>query len=123
MQISGVAGLRVLVVEDEALIAMMVEDMLTEIGCVVAGSAPDATGALALVRSEMVDVVILDVHLADGECYRAADEMLKQGLKVVFSTGDNRSDIPPAYADLPCVIKPFTLSDLAGELNHALEHH
>lgn len=119
MHASKLKGLRVLVVEDEALIAMMVEDMLVEIGCVVAGSVADASGALAVVSSQPVDAVILDIHLADGESYGFADEMLQRGTPIVFCTGDSSSEIRRPYSSQPFITKPFGLEDLSGGLNRA----
>lgn len=99
----------------------MIEDMLADIGCVVAGSVPDASGALALVGSQPVDAVILDIHLADGDSYGVADEMRLRGTPIIFATGDNRSEIPHPYDSHPCVTKPFSLSELTSELARAID--
>lgn len=117
---SRLEGLRVLVVEDEALIALMIEDMLTDAGCIVAGTAPDTSGALAVVGTELVDVVILDIHLTDGDSYGVADEVLRRGTPIIFCTGDRPMDILPPYSGEPCLTKPFSASDLARELDRAV---
>src|SRR5688500_8614687 len=105
---------------------MMVEDMLTEIGCIVAGSVPDVPRALAVVGREPVDAVILDIHVVGGDSFGFADEMLRRGTPVVFCTGDNCSQIPHPYDRQACITKPFGMSDLVGQLTRASEsrvHH
>lgn len=110
------AGRRVLLVEDEPLISMMLEDMLAEAGCVVAGSERDIGGALAVIESAELDAAVLDVHIADGDSFGLADALQSRGVPVVFSTGVGESEIPAAYQSCPYVTKPFDLPQLEAAL-------
>lgn len=123
MGTSTLAGARILVVEDEPLISMMAEDMLEEMGCVVAGTARDTRGTLSLAQSQLPDCVLLDVHLADGDSYGLADALLSEGIPVIFSTGDTRADMPRSYDGHPCLSKPFTFEQLRSGLERALRLH
>lgn len=109
---SGGEAMRVLVVEDEPLLAMAVEDALMELGfsdvCCVANLA--AAGAfLSKVRP---DLAILDVHLGNGLVYRLAEELSAIGVPIVFSTSVPRNEIPDVWASHPLVSKPLCLRDL-----------
>lgn len=107
---------RVLLVEDEPLISMMLEDMMGDIGYVVAGSARDTKGALEYIEAEDLDVALLDVHLADGDCFGLADALLARGVPVIFSTGVGRDEIPAPYDQYPYVTKPFDMRQLEAAL-------
>ena len=114
------AGRRVLLVEDEPLISMMLEDMLAEAGYVVAGSERDAKGALERMETGLFDVALLDVHIADGDSFGLADALLACGVPVVFSTGVGKDDIPPPYDRHPYLTKPFDMGDLEAALVRVL---
>lgn len=114
------AGRRVLLVEDEPLISMMLEDMLAEAGYVVAGSERDSGGAMAVIESAELDAAVLDIHIADGDSFHLADVLLRRGVPVVFSTGVGESEIPAPYRRHPFVIKPFDLPELEAALDRAL---
>lgn len=120
MSTSTLAGTRILVVEDEPLIAMMTEDMLVEMGCVVAGSATSIAKALCLVRSRSPDCVLLDIGLADGSSYGVADALIAEGIPVLFATGRRRQDLPRSYDGQPCVSKPYTFEQLRSGIEQAL---
>jgi CheY-like chemotaxis protein len=113
-------GQRVLVVEDEALIAMMVEDMLVELGCVVAGTARDAAQALELAHRTSLDAAILDLQLGDGDSYGVAEEFIRRGIPIIFSTGSTASELRPGYETMPFLSKPFETSDLETALQLAV---
>ncbi len=120
MSNSTLDGKRVLVVEDEPVIAMMLEEMLAEAGWIVAGTARDNAGAAALVASNSPDCVLLDTHLADGDSYALAVALRDQQVPLVLSSGDRFIDLPPSCAGLPFIGKPFTWEDLEMELGRAL---
>lgn len=123
MSTSTLAGARILVVEDEPLISMMVADMLEEMGCVVVGTARHARETLSLAHTQSPDCVLVDVHLADGHSYRLADALISRGIPVIFSTGDTRADMPNSYNGQPCLSKPFTFEQLLSGLEQALHLH
>jgi DNA-binding response OmpR family regulator len=106
---------RVLVVEDEMMIAMMIEDLLAEIGCEVIGPANRIDAALALVDSD-IDVALLDVNLAGQVVYPVADRLRARGVPVIFLTGYGNVGVDPRYRDCPVLTKPFELTGLQAAL-------
>ena len=112
----SLAGLRVLVVEDEAMIAMMVEDFLEELGCVVAGSASRLEDALAKGHTMDVDVALLDVNLAGQVSYPVAEVLQARAVPFVFTTGYGQAALPAALQGAHVLPKPFTLIQLAEAL-------
>lgn len=116
-----IAGRRILVVEDESLVAMMIEAMVEEIGGEVAGSVSDRSGALAVIEDGTAfDAVILDVNLGGDRSYEVARQLVERGIPMVFSTGYDDGAIPPEWRALPRLRKPFQLAELAEALSLAL---
>lgn len=108
----GIAGVRVLIVEDEAMIAMLLQDMLEEMGCVVAATAASLDDALRAAAADPLDLAILDVNLGGTETYPVADALRRRGVPYVFSTGYGASTLHPDHQDRPTLQKPFVESDL-----------
>jgi CheY-like chemotaxis protein len=99
-------GQRLLLVEDEALIGMMMKDILTELGFHVIGpfsTADDATEALGL---GPIEAAVLDVNLNGVPIYPLADEVARRGIPFVFVTGYGRESIDARFADIPVLQKP-----------------
>jgi CheY-like chemotaxis protein len=113
---SGATKQRVLVVEDEMLLGILLEGMLTELGHEVATIAPRVSNALAAVESETFDFAILDVRLQGESVAPVADALAAKGLPFIFATGYGRNGLPEAYRSKPVLQKPFSQSDL----QHAL---
>jgi CheY-like chemotaxis protein len=109
-------GKRVLVVEDEAAIAMLLEDMLLDFGCVIVGPAARLSTALDLAQRESFDVAILDVNVAGEPIYPVAEALAEKGVPLVFSTGYGGAGIKEPFRDRPVVQKPFSQSDLKRTL-------
>lgn len=109
-------GLRVLVVEDEAAIAMLLEDMLLDFGCTIVGPAARLPNALELASREAFEVAILDVNLAGEPIYPVAEALAGRGLPFVFSTGYGGAGIKEPFRDRPVVQKPFSQADLKRTL-------
>ena len=110
---------RILVVEDEALIAVMVEDMLSEMGCSVVGPAATIESALALARSEQLDGAILDVNVRGERIDPVADALAARGVPVLFATG--YGEVKLASGAVATVIdKPYTQEKLARGLAAAM---
>ena len=105
-------GLRVLVVEDEALVAFQLEDMLAELGCAVIGPASRVGQALDLLGRERVDAAVLDVNVAGELVYPVADALTAQGLPYIFATGYGAAGLTPCYRCRPILHKPFLQNDL-----------
>ena len=106
--------LRILIVEDEMLVAMNIEDMLLERGHEVAGIAARLEPALALARDGAFDVAMLDVNLAGDRSFPVADLLAGRGIPILFATGYGLDGIEEKYRDRPVLQKPFRAQDLAA---------
>ena len=98
---------RVLLAEDDELMAMAMEDLLTDLGYEVVGPAPSIRQALTLIEQTPFDVAILDLALSDGESYPVADRLRKNDIPFVFATGREADAIDPRFKDAPVLLKPF----------------
>ncbi|VXC92803.1 response regulator [Sphingomonas sp. AX6] len=100
----------ILIVEDEPLIAMMLEDFIDILGHKVAGSADSVDSALAVIEAGDVDAAILDVNLRGGEqSWPIAAKLSEAGVPFVFATGGSGDAINADYRDRPTLAKPFTM--------------
>ena len=116
-------GLRVLVVEDEMMVSMLIEDMLTDLGCVVVGPASRLDEAIELARSSEIDCAVLDVNLGGQPIFPLADILREKGAPFAFATGYGDAGLREADRGTPVLQKPFRESDLArvlGELRATL---
>ena len=101
---------RILVVEDEPLIAMMLEDFIDALDKQLVGVADSVGEALALVEAGGIDAAILDVNLRGGETsWPIADALAKAGIPFLLATGGSGDSIEPAHRDRPVLAKPFTM--------------
>jgi CheY-like chemotaxis protein len=107
MTMSDVAGLRLLVVEDEMLIAMTIEDVLTDLGCVVVGPAGSVTKALEIINGHEIDGAILDLNLKGEQATPVAEALWKRGTPFVFLTGYGTSVASHNPFGAPTLPKPF----------------
>ena len=117
----GLAGLRVLVVEDDPLIAMEVEELLRAEGCDVVGPAYNVAGALALAERERLDAALLDVNLAGELVFPVAQALARRSVPFVFVTASGVGALDPAYTGHPIIAKPFAPDCFAAEVAAALE--
>jgi two-component SAPR family response regulator len=113
-QPNDLTGLRVLVLEDEALLSMLLEDVLAELGCVLVGPYGHTDEALGflLANPDGVDFGILDVNVAGHRSDAVALEFDRLGLPFVFSTGYDESALEERWRSKPCLRKPFRPADL-----------
>jgi CheY-like chemotaxis protein len=109
-------GLRILVVEDEAAISLLLEDMLLDFGCEVIGPAARLSAALDAVEREPLDLAILDVNVAGEPIYPVAEALVQRRIPFVFSTGYGSAGIKDAFRDRPVLQKPFAQHDLKQKL-------
>lgn len=110
------AGTRVLIVEDEPIIAMTAEDLIEDMGCVVAGCAATLEQAAALAAAGDFDVAMLDINL-NGETSLPVAEMLHAaGTPFVFTTGYGSTGPGLAFTEVEVVRKPYCAADLAAAL-------
>lgn len=114
-------GLRILVVEDEAAISMLLEDMLMDFGCEVVGPAARLTAALEMAAGGTFDMAILDVNLAGDAIYPVAEALARREVPFIFSTGYGGGGIKDPYRDRAVVQKPFSQQDLKRTLLKGLE--
>ncbi len=116
------AGQRVFIVEDETLVAAMIEAMVEELGAVVVGTESRIASALSFVaaRHRDFDVAVLDLNLGDGHSYDIAHAVSSHGIPIVFSTGYTGCAIDEAWRNRPLLNKPFQLADLENALARAL---
>ncbi|TPG43732.1 response regulator [Sphingomonas koreensis] len=109
---------RILVVEDEPLIAMMLEDFLDVLGHQVAGAADNVADALATLDAGGVDAAILDVNLRGGETsWPIADALADRGIPYVLATGGSGDGIAERHRTRPTLSKPFTMDGVKRALD------
>lgn len=113
-------GLRVLVVEDETPIAMMIEDMLQDMGCIVVGSAATIESALRLVERGGFDFALLDFNLGGRNAQEVADALVAKGIPFAFGSGYGRAGLPSHLKDRPVLQKPFLGDDLERAVRQGL---
>lgn len=109
---------RVLIVEDEPLIAMMLEDFLEMLGKEMAGTADNCAAAIELVEQGGFDAAILDVNLRGGEqSWPIADALAAAGIPFLFATGGSGDSIAAHHQSRPTLSKPFTMDGVERALN------
>lgn len=112
-----ISGWRLLVVEDEYLIAMLLEDMLLELGCVVSGIAAKPAQALELLETTEIDAAVLDVNLDGTDSFGIAAALKERRKPFIFATGYDGSRVAPEFADTPVIQKPYRVEELARALS------
>jgi len=113
----GLAGLRVLVVEDEMMVSMLIEDMLGDFGCTVVGPASRLDEAIALANSVELDCAVLDVNLGGQPIFPLADLLRARGAPFAFATGYGDAGLRDVDKGSPVLQKPFREGDLAQVLS------
>jgi len=111
-----IAGRRILVVEDEMLIAMVIEDALQASGGKIVGPVATLEKALKLAEEEKFDAAILDVTIRGGKVYPVAELLLARGIPFVFASGYGDWALPEALRDKPRLMKPFTAAELEEQI-------
>ena len=113
---SPLSGRRVLVVEDEMIVAWLLEDMLADFGCVVVGPAARVEQALAVIDAEAIDAAVLDLNLNGQKSYPVADALAARGVPFVFSTGYDKGSLLDGYRSFPVLQKPYHRAELGDTL-------
>lgn len=106
------AGLRVLVVEDEMMVSMLIEDMLGDLGCHVVGPAARLDEALSLAQNAELDCAVLDVNLGGQSTFPVADLLREKGAPFAFATGYGDAGLRDVDRASPVLQKPFREVDL-----------
>ena len=113
---SQLAGARILVVEDEGLVAMMIEDMLAELGCEVVASIAELPRAWEAAAEFEMDLAMLDVNLAGELVFPVAEILRGRDIPFLFSTGYGASGLPSEYADHQVLHKPYSQTELQQKI-------
>lgn len=116
-------GTRVLIVEDDAIIAMMVEDMLSEMGCEIVATAARLDVAVEKARTLDLDLAMLDVNLDGRETFPVAEILTERGVPFVFSTGYGAHVTAGRFERAPTLQKPYETRALEQAVIRALEQH
>lgn len=116
MAAGDLTGRRVLVVEDETLIAVAVEKVLQGLGCVVVGPVGKLDAALQLARDAALDAAVLDVAIRGGRTYAVADLLLVRGVPFVLASGYGGWALPESLQGRPRLTKPFTAQALEEQI-------
>jgi CheY-like chemotaxis protein len=106
------SSLKVLVVEDEALVSMLVEDMLTDLGCAIVGPAAEIEEALRLANSADIDAALLDVNLGGRPIFPVADALKERGVPFAFASGYGEAGLTEDHRGATVLQKPFREADL-----------
>lgn len=115
----SLAGLRVLLVEDEGAISLLLESLLQMLGCRTVAVATSLEEAMAFDRGAVVDIAVLDVNIAGKPVYPLAERLCASGIPIVFSTGYGAAGLAEAWRGVPVLLKPFTARQLAAALDAA----
>ncbi len=118
-EFSSLDGLKVLVVEDETIVAMLLEQMLEELGCTVVGVAGQVGVATELARTTEADVAILDMNLGGSKVDPVAEVLAKRNVPFVFASGYGEDGVPPEWRGRPVLPKPFRLEQLRDAVEAA----
>jgi len=114
------SGIRVLVVEDEGVVALMIEDMLQDLGCEIAASAARLADACEIAASAEIDLAVLDVNVNGQPVFPVAEVLRERQIPFVFSTGYGASGLPQEFDGHPVLGKPFSERELRKTIALAL---
>jgi DNA-binding NtrC family response regulator len=117
---TGLSGKRILVIEDEAIIAEMVEEMLTQLETIVVGPAGTLAKGIELARNEAIDAAVLDVNIRSERVDPIAETLIKRHIPFVFATGYGDA-FGAGNGRAPVLEKPFTMERLANALTAAIK--
>jgi CheY-like chemotaxis protein len=112
-------GKRVLVVEDELMIRMLLEGMLTDLGHTVAAEAGAIEEAVILAKEREFDIAILDVNLNGKPITPVVEILIARGVPFVFASGYGQRGVPEPYRSSPTLQKPFQVEALAQAIDAA----
>lgn len=113
-------GVRVLVVEDEFAVLLLLEDMLSELGCEVAGTASRLREAIRMANESSFDAAVLDVNINGEPINPVAEILAARGVPMVFSTGYGRDGMDPRWRSRPVLQKPYRVEELAAAITRAM---
>jgi CheY-like chemotaxis protein len=113
-------GLRVLIVEDESLLSLLLEDMLGDLGCRVVGAVSTVAAAIDAIPKVGAGAAILDIKLGDQKSFAVAEALAAHGVPFVFATGYGDGHLEDPWRDRPVLHKPFAQDQLADLLGRVI---
>jgi DNA-binding NarL/FixJ family response regulator len=113
-------GLKVFVVEDESLIAMLLEDLLDEFECEIVGSALTLRQAMEQAATVPAQVAILDINLGGDPIFPVAELLTSRGIPIIFASGYGATALPDQWRDRPSLPKPFSAEQVEAALRKAM---
>lgn len=114
------SGRRVLVVEDEMMLLLMIDGMLADMGCESVSAAATVKQALAMIEAQTFDVAMLDLNLNGDRSYLVADELAARGVPFLFATGYSSQSVIDGFGDNPVLRKPYRFEDLVSTLERLI---
>ncbi len=117
---NSLMGKRILLVEDEALLAALLEDLIGELGGVVASTAPSTRAALKAIDQTRIDSAIMDINLGAGPNFEVAERLEDRDIPFVFSTGYGSDSIAGRFSGRLVLAKPFHIDELDAALRSLL---
>lgn len=113
-------GRSILLVEDEMMVALLIQEMLDELGCLVLGPAASVEEALATIEMQVPDAALLDINLSGQMSYPVADALIARAVPFVFSSGYTANRLQDGYRAFPALQKPYHVSELYDALAGAI---
>ena len=120
---SILSGLRVLVVEDEMMVSLLIEEMLAEHDCAIVGPFASVPEAVEAATKAAIDVALLDVNIGGSKVYPVATALTARRIPFLFLSGYGQSAIPHDHPEWRVCAKPFREGDLIGMLSEQLGQH
>lgn len=111
-------GLRVLIVEDEFMIALDIQAMITDLGCAAVALASTVEKALSLLEQDAFDIVLLDINLSGASSFPVAEMLAERKIPFAFLSGYDSQILPASFAERPILKKPFSERDLSALLTN-----
>jgi len=112
---------RILVVEDETSIAIMLEHCLNVLGYTVVGPVSKLSVALQLAASEELDAALLDVTIRGGDVYPVAEILRSRRIPFVLASGYGKWALPPSLRDAPRLTKPFSMDEMESQIGQLFQ--
>src|SRR5262245_51542544 len=116
----SLAGRRILIVEDEAMISALIEMILGDAACSIVGPVATLERALEIIERESCDAALLDVHINGHVVYAVADLLSARGIPFVLVSGFAQKQLPLRYRHCPYIAKPFTPDTVLTLLDEAI---
>jgi CheY-like chemotaxis protein len=112
----SLTGRRILIVEDQALVAMALEDMLLDLGCIIVGPALGLQTGMEMATDEILDGAVLDINLDEDRSFPIAEILTARAVPFLFATGYGNQGLEPPFETASVLAKPYSLESLKQSL-------